>query len=165
MAKPLKGYIMRLKSGALVPDDKLCEPDIFKGNKEGDYIIVSFHKPRNVQHHRKFFALINVVFPHQETWATIDTFREALLVAAGYSEPVEAMVDIEKINENGEIIVTGKVKGIYHKAKSINFATLDQAAFEQVYNACVRVILTRILPVSEKELEAQVLEIMNGRKA
>lgn len=117
---------------AAVPDDAVVK--------------VELKRPRNLGHHRKYWALLNAVYPHQELYPTLDSFAAAMKVATGLAEPVRL--------PNGTLIFcTG----------SIAFGRMDQAAFEQFYRRAVNVVLTRILPgVDAAHLEAQVLEILQG---
>lgn len=107
-------------------------------------------QPRNVKHHNKFFALIHVVFPHQSVYLTRDDLRDELTIAAGHFHMVK---DLR----------TGQMKAV---ADSISFAKMDQKAFEPFYDAVVDIVLTRILPgVGKRDLEDQVLSILEGRRA
>ena len=147
-----KAFFRRTVHG-LAPDS--VSPDALDKIKIGTVVAVQISRPRNLAHLRKLFALIKVVHPHQETWPTEDDLREQLLIAAGHCEAVKAMVTDR---ETGK-----KVLGEAWKAKSISFEALDQAGFEQVYDAVVGVILRRILPgVSRPELDREVEEILIG---
>ena len=41
-------------------------------------------EPRNVKYHRLFFGLCNLVIQNSEKWQTVDQFRKAFLVYAGF---------------------------------------------------------------------------------
>lgn len=148
-----EGYFKRTAFG-LSPVS--ANADICESIPMGNVVRVKISQDRNYEHLKKFFALIAVVFPHQDTWATIDTFRDKLLCAAGHCEEYETL-----IRGNGKM-----QKAVGLRAKSISFAKLGQHGFNQVYDNCVEVILGKILRgVSSAELEAQVLDILEGRKA
>jgi hypothetical protein len=133
----------------LVPADKLSEDELMAidGSKEFDCKI---WQKRNSDHHRKYFALVNAIFPHQKGWPTTKALHDQLKMAVGFSYEAKDMK-------------TGEVRTY---PDSIAFDRLDQQEFEQVYERIVEVILTRVLPgVGRRDLEAQVLDILNGRRA
>jgi hypothetical protein len=90
------------------------------------------------------FALLKVVFDAQSTFATIEQLLEALKLATGLFE-------------------TGKtIDGLpYARPTSISFASMDQNSFSAWYEKAIDVILTKVLPnTNRKDLETQVLEIL-----
>lgn len=110
----------------------------------GSVARASFRKPRNPKHHAKFFALLNVVFPHQQAWPTMELFRKAIQRALGYFE-----------EHNGMIFDV-----------SIAFDRMDQDEFARLYERAVELMITRILPsVDRADLEREVQEILAGRQA
>lgn len=139
---------LRRKMGALYPVSRGDE-EALMALPEGVTVKASITQPRNVQHHRKFMALLNVVFPHQETYATFDSFHAAIKVALGYGDTV--VLPDERV-----IIVP----------KSISFAKMDQKAFEQFYQRAVDLICNKVIPgLGKPELQQQVNEILEGRSA
>ena len=105
--------------------------------------------PRNVKHHRKYFALLNAIFPHQTMWPTFNKFREKFEEALGLGE--------YHVNGRGER---------YFEKDSISFDKMGQDEFEQFYNRAIALIMTRILPgVESQDLEREISDIMEGRKA
>lgn len=140
--------------------------DILDGISIGSVVKVKVSQPRNYEHLQKFFALIAVVFPHQTQWATSETLREVLLIAAGHGEKYETLVETTITNPTTGEITAKKVKATAWRAKSISFAKLPQQEFNKVYDRCVEIILRTILPLTSKaELEAEVLDILKGRQA
>jgi hypothetical protein len=117
--------------------------------REKETVTAAIRRNRNPAHHRKLWALIATVFPHQQQYATQQDLLNALKVATGYFE-------------------TGKtIDGIpFMIPKSISYASMSQTPFEQWYDRVVDVILTRILPsVNRDELVDQVANILEGRHA
>jgi hypothetical protein len=117
--------------------------------RQKETVTAAIRRNRNPAHHRKLWALIAAVFPHQQHYATQQDLLNALKVATGYFE-------------------TGKtIDGIpFMIPKSISFASMSQTPFEQWYERVVDVILTRILPsVNRDELVDQVNSILEGRHA
>lgn len=106
-------------------------------------------QPRNGAHHRKFFALLNVIYPHQDQYTTHSSFLAAIKVALGYGETV-------KLDDGRTVLVPG----------SISFGKMDQTAFEEFYNRAMVLICERIVPgINRRDVEREVSEIMAGREA
>lgn len=104
--------------------------------------------PRNINFHRKFFALINCAWAYQNEARTrffhenIDVFRKTLLIAAGYSEPVYSL-------HRGEWI---------EQARSIAFDKMDEAEFTEMYERVKDVLFERFLNhISEDEFMANLV--------
>jgi len=98
-------------------------------------------KPRNVKFHRKYFALLNCYFDNQHTFLEMEDLREWVQMTAGFLK-----------------VVTTPTGTIY-KAKSINFASMDEIAFSELYNKSMDVILKQ-LGCEQSELEEQILNFM-----
>ena len=121
--------------------------EMLRGLPKGKHLKAVITQPRNVQHHRKFFALLNAIHPHQDTYPTIDSLLCAMKCALGYGETVEL--------PDGRIVL---VPG------SISFAKMDQADFSNFYARAVALIETKILPgVDSADLKREVAEIMRGQ--
>lgn len=101
-------------------------------------------RPRNLKHHRKFFALIGVVFKAQGFYATQENMLDDIKLAIGHSR--------QFIGHDGLIRII---------PNSISFANMDQSEFEQFYNKAVEFILSKILPAVDKaDLEQQVYDVL-----
>jgi len=74
-------------------------------------------QPRNVSFHRKFFALINMIYSNQEHYNNIDRLRKDLIIEAGFYE--------EWTDLHGEVQT---------EAKSISFSSMKQDEFDELYN-------------------------------
>lgn len=88
--------------------------------KAGALVKCRITQPRNIRFHRKFFALINLVFQNQETYINIEHLRKDLTIASGFYE--------ERKNLKGEAIL---------EAKSISFAKMNQESFNDYYSKVV----------------------------
>lgn len=129
----------------LVPADSLSSEAV-QSIKKGETVTAVVRRNRNPKHHRKLFALLKIVFDNQDTFATTHELLGALKMSTGLFE-------------------TGKtIEGIpFAVPKSINFASMCQADFEEWYAKVVEVILKKILPnVNKFDLEDQVMEILEG---
>ena len=83
-----------------------------------------FKRVRNYKFHKKFFALINLVFENQEQYINIEHLRKDLIISAGY-------YDLRFNIEGVEI----------QEAKSISFAKMDEAEFSELYNRIIDVVV------------------------
>ena len=86
---------------------------------------------RNIDLHRKYFALINCAWELQsdarkDKFKTVELFRKSLQLAAGYSE----------------LVYSHSLKDFIEMPKSISFEKLDNIAFEQLYKDVRHVIDT-----------------------
>ena len=140
-------WVMR-KLDHLVPVNAQALDDLRK-LKAGEWYLSEIRKPRNVDHHRKFMAILQAVYPHQDMWPTFNSFRKAFTAALGHGE-----------------VVTAKDGRRYIDANSISFATMDQDEFSEFYDKAIDFVLTKILPgVDSRDLEREVQDILEGRKA
>ena len=83
-----------------------------------------FKQPRNLKFHRKFFALINMVFQNQEQYTNIEHLRKDLIIESGNYELRHDLNGVE-----------------IREAKSISFAQMDEIQFSELYNSVVDVIV------------------------
>lgn len=133
----------------LVPVDKMSEDDLLQLDADKEFDCKVWNK-RKEGHHRKYFALVNAIFPHQTGYATVKALHDQLKIAVGFSYEARDLA-------------TGETRTY---PDSIAFDNIDQTEFEQVYDRIVEVVLTRILPgVGRRDLEAQVHDILAGRRA
>lgn len=129
--------------GTLRPaDEKAAE--LLRGMPMGEVVRVKITRPRNVAHHRKFFALLNLVYQNQERYESLEHLLVALKISVGHFETV--------VMPSGQIIYT---------PKSIAFHNMDQGQFEQFYNLCIEKIVKHFLPnATSKALRDEVLELV-----
>lgn len=103
---------------------------------------------RNVKHHRKFFAMVNLAFqnmPEQydNHFPTPEHLREELIKRAGYYT--------KYTNFKGET---------EYKAESIRFDNMGQAKFEQLYSDVLDVIIKWLIPIEKDKLDQEILNFM-----
>lgn len=145
--------LTKTASGALVPVDPQAAEYIAK-LKVGAGVTATVKRARNVQFHKKLFALLNLAFdawePAPATYKgevvgkNFDQFRNDVIVLAGFYEMA--------VNLRGETRLT---------AKSISFANMAQDDFDQLYSKVIDVILARILTnYSRDDLDAVVENIL-----
>lgn len=149
MASDLRSRVFVKRKGALVPGDAPAW-EAFNRMKEEAAYLVNLNRPRNISHHRKLFALLNLV--HENTddrWPTLDTLLDDLKISTGLFET--------RINA---------VTGIpYVVAKSISFASMTQDEFEQWFDRAVDLICKQVLDMSRDDLLAEIGDILAGRRA
>lgn len=113
--------VKQLNGGFLPAYDS--DKDHLKRIKVGEMVEANVTKPRALKLHKKFFALMNMVFQNQEIYQNIDDLRHDLTVEAGYYREV--------VNVHGEII---------KRAKSISFAAMDQVEFDKYFDDVLNTI-------------------------
>ena len=91
---------------------------------DGELYEVDIKKKRNIQFHRKFFALINICYENQEYYKDIEDLRKQLIIDAGFKREV--------VTHHGEIKT---------EALSLSFSSMDEIQFEDVYNK----VLTEVM--------------------
>ncbi len=98
----------------------------FESLRPGNMYKADIRKARNPDHHRKGFALINVIFENQERYRTIEDLLVELKLMTGWYR--------EHIRSDGTII---------YVPKSISFADMDQLEFERFYDAVIDIALQK----------------------
>jgi len=130
--------------GKLTPCDEHAVAALSKV-KTGDSVVVEIRRPRNLRHHRKFWALVNLVFNNQEHYESPDHLVAALKTTVGHCDLVPS--------KDGSTMVA--------LPKSIAFHRMDQTAFEAFYDKCIDVIARHFLPgVDSDALRAEVEELL-----
>lgn len=120
--------------------------DALLGMDRGKVYKAEIVMPRNLGFHRKFFALVKLVFEAQDRYATEDDLLDALKIATGHA------------------VVHHVKKGVaVYRTKSISFAKMEENDFRQFWNACVKHICDEVLPGTDKaELEQEILNIVGN---
>ncbi len=146
--------LTKAPGGALIPADPQAA-DFISKLKLGQGVTASVKRHRNPKHHKKYFALLNLAFDHWEPAANtykgqvvgknFDQFRNDVVCLAGFYEMA--------VNLRGETRLT---------AKSISFASMDQAEFDALYNATVSVILKHILTNYSRDDLDSVMDQLQG---
>ena len=103
--------------------------ELAKKIKPNEVYEYEFKKTRNIKFHRKFFALVNLCFSNQETFNNIEHLRKELIICSGH---YELIFDLESGTQKKE-------------ALSISFASMDETAFNTLYNDVLDVICEKFL--------------------
>lgn len=146
--------LTKAANGALIPVDPQAAEYIAK-LKLGAGVSATVKKHRNPRFHRKYFALLNLAY---ESWEpadkefrglpvqkNFDRFRKDVIIAAGFYDVV--------VNINGDVRA---------EAKSINFSSMDDAEFADLYSKTVDVVLNRFLTnYSRDDLDSVIDQILS----
>tara|TARA_R110000851_G_scaffold53458_1_gene126848 strand:- start:357 stop:779 length:423 start_codon:yes stop_codon:yes gene_type:complete len=125
--------------GALRPSGPAAEELLGKIALAED-VQVEIKRPRNLRHHRKFWKLIDVIFPEQTAYATKEDLADALKVGVGHCDIVPA--------PNGKP---------FTRPKSIAFKAMDQQGFDEFYDRVIDVVVTRVIPnIDSDDLRQEV---------
>jgi len=112
--------------------------EIAKKIKLNEPFVYEFSSPRNIKFHRKFFALLNLVYDNQEIYTNIDHLRYDLTIEAGFYTVRHNLHGVEIL-----------------EPKSISFAKMNDIEFSEFYNAIVDVII-KWLGVDKESIQEQI---------
>ena len=85
-----------------------------------------FWQPRNLQFHKKYFALLNVGFTYQNIYDNFEHFRKVVLYEIGHCD-FYATTDGTVITE----------------VKSISFAKCDELEFRDIYSKTIDLFIKK----------------------
>ena len=100
----------------LIPASERDEDQFAKLRRNTEYKC-DLKKARNPDHHRKGFALIDLIFNSQEAYLTLEDMLTELKLLTGWY--------VEHVRSSGELV---------YIPKSISFADMDQLEFETFYD-------------------------------
>ena len=130
---------------SLFPSDRQAF-DYLTKLKHGDIVSAVIKKPRNPKHHRKLFAMLQLVWEStevQDRYPKVENLLDAIKDATGHVETFRKV--------NGEVLT---------KPKSINFESMGQQEFEEFYAQAVDIIVQYIVPHLNREDLAREVEAM-----
>ena len=115
---------------ALYPADDEAH-EALKKIKAGETVRLSMVRPRNLQFHRKWWALVNLAFDYWEPdpenqvgEKNLDRFRKDIIILAGFYERYVRLDGSTRI-----------------EPKSISFAKMSEDEFADLYNKTIDVII------------------------
>ncbi|MDP9090306.1 MAG: DUF1367 family protein [Pseudomonadota bacterium] len=133
-------YLTRTVFGLAATDD--AGKEILRKIKVGKTVKAEITTPRNIKHHKKFFALLNTVWAATGDWASVDDLLIELKFNLGITREVV-------IRKTGEVV---KLVG------SISFASMDQQAFDLFYESAVRELCEMAGGIETDHLRQEVLQ-------
>ena len=99
-------------------------------------------QPRNVKHHRLYWALCHLVAENMDG-VTAETVSDVLKIRTGHANVVRT------------------IKGEVASPKSISFAAMDQTAFDAFFQDALRVVCDEVIPgLDSADLEREVKELI-----
>ena len=129
--------LLLYKSGFCLLPAFASDSDLMGKMKEGEVWECEVKKARNYQNHKRFFALIKLGFEAQNTFNSMDWFREYILIKAGQFD--SCLVE-------GEYI---------YRAKSISFAAMDELEFRELYKAVSQAIID-YCKITDQQIETNL---------
>ena len=112
--------------------------------KFGDVLCVEVKKPRNGKFHKKFFALLHVVFGNQDKYSNMEDLLTEIKLKTGHYT--------EHITTKGIVV---------YIPKSISFAKMDELQFQMFYSKVIDVVLRDFLPMDKNDLDSMVNEVLS----
>jgi len=122
----MKVWLVKLPTGDLRPLDA----NHIRRLGVGEAVEFDYKLSRNYKFLQKFFVFLKAVYDIeaiQEQFSSVEHLRYALTMDAGYFETV-----------------TGLSGQVYLKPKSISFAKMDEADFDQFYAKVMELVLKRL---------------------
>ena len=107
--------------------------------KVGDIVECEIKQPRNYNFHKKFFALIELVFQNQEITDEKEDLRAYLIMKAGFYKTVQTK------------------EGVMYLPKSISFSNMDEIEFHDLYGKLLNVACN-LLDLDEKTIIEEIAE-------
>lgn len=139
-------FICVNRLGVLAPCDEQGRDAIAKIG-HGKQVLVTVKKSRNPYHHRKLFAMLNIVLQNQDYYKDTEQLLGACKLATGH---------VDLINTK---------HGVVGLPKSISFHSMDQLAFNAFYDRAVQWVVEDVIPgLSARDLDEAVAEAL-GRFA
>ena len=112
--------------------------------RPGAYLRFEWSTPRNGAHHRKFFALLQLIAENSETYNTTEKALVGVKLAAG-------LFDLMAHPATGEIIQV---------PRSVSFEAMGQEDFEAFYTNAIDAVLQHILPHLDREKADRLLDMI-----
>lgn len=132
-------WMERTLTGLKASDDASVE--VLRRVKLGKVVRVELTTPRNISHHRKFFALLNLVWTSAGDWPSLEDLLIELKVRLGLFREIT-------LRDTGEVV---KIPG------SISFAKMDQLKFEEFYERALKELCAMAGGIDHAALRNEVL--------
>ncbi len=112
--------------------------------KPGTWVRMEWARPRNGQHHRKLFALLQLVAENSET----------------YDTPEKALVAVKLVTGHAEPFIDPATGELMQLPKSIAYDAMDQDEFDRFYELAIDGVLRHILPGMDEATAERLLEMI-----
>lgn len=137
MKTDLESRVFRRRGNTLIPADMHAD-ELMKKIGDGKDVLVRLYKPRNIDHHRKLFAILNCVVENSETYNDVEELLDVVKIMTGYNRVVQGL--------DGQI---------YRIPKSIAFASMSQEVFDRFFNRATWA-LSQLSGISEDVLLKEI---------
>jgi hypothetical protein len=135
--------LVRKQFSTLRPVDEAGE-EVLRKLKNGSLVQVEIKQPRNVGHHRKYWALVSLVADNTDRYPDAETVHEAIKIAVGLRTEI-TMPDGSK----------GYIPG------SIAFNKMDQGEFNVFFDRVCDAVAKHFLPgVTSESLKHEVEDLI-----
>jgi hypothetical protein len=135
--------LQRRGDGSFVPADP-ASLEALDGIRPGATVRAVITQPRNVAHHRMFFAALQVAFDAQSRFPTVESLLDAIKIGLGLYDTYT---------------VAGRE---LMRVRSISFGAMDQKEFAAFFERAVDLMM-RVMPAGTSR--DAFLEVVAGRKA
>jgi hypothetical protein len=136
----MSGPVHYIKTAAgFVPKSNAAR-DFHARTKLGQTVELKGRRPRNPAHHRKLFALLNILVDNTEHFANTEDALLAVKAATGLGRWMK---------------VEGATRELFYP-DSIAFDAMPQAEFAEFYEKAVAAVIRWWLPVSDAEIREAV---------
>ncbi len=128
--------------GKLIPSSEKSIK-IFNKVKIDQEILIDYKAKRNLQFHKKGFALLNLVFQNQDRYTNLEDLRVEFRLKAGYYT--------EHITTKGKLI---------YIPKSMAFSEMDENEFEELYSKFIDIALQHFVKMDKRDFEDAILRFV-----
>lgn len=119
---------------------------ILKRIKVGEAVKVDVVRPRNIRNHRRYWALVNLIYENTEM-SSPEVVHNTLKALGGHAEPIV-------FKDTGQIVLV---------PLSTSFSAMDEDEFQDFWQRVVKATCEKLLPsVTEVEIENQILQLIGG---
>ena len=148
------------------PADEATE-EAFRKVKNGEVILATYTRHRNVLHHRKLFALLRIASENSDKYngdpiSLLDDIKvvtgrcDAKLAPTHHKKWNRLLRRLKPVLEGVGLSMPTLLMVV--KPHSISFEKMDQSEFEPFYEDAVQFVVREVLPgVNREDLELEVL--------
>ena len=123
----MASFIAVKKLKALYPVDEAGEA-ILRTLAQGELVTLELKRPRNLQFHQKFFAMLSIILANQDYYKSIDDLLDVCKLAVGHCRTIRT--------KQGDVKIP----------MSISFAALDDSSFADFYDRVIVWVCTEVIP-------------------
>lgn len=137
-------FLRRTLGGFAAADE--ATQDAMRSYRINEVYRANVVKPRDLKNHRRYWALVNLVYQNTEGYKSPDQLHQHLKILAGHCSPVVSKA-------TGETFLI---------ADSISFGSMDEPEFQAFWSRCITAVSEHILPGIEVDAVAYEVEKLIG---